>query len=43
MNRTYDSSTDSLYLEVRTPPSRRTVENGEDAFLDLGEDENPIG
>jgi uncharacterized protein YuzE len=43
MNRTYDSSTDSLYLEVRPLPSRRTMEIEEDVFLDLGEDGNPVG
>jgi uncharacterized protein YuzE len=43
MNRTYDSSTNSLYLEVRPLPSRRTVEIKEDVFLDLDEDGNPIG
>ena len=43
MNQTYDSSTDSLYLEVRPLPSRRTVEIEEDVFLDLGEDGNPVG
>ena len=43
MNRTYDSSTDSLYLEVRPLPSRRTIEIEEDVFLDLGEDGDPVG
>jgi uncharacterized protein YuzE len=43
MNQTYDSSTDSLYLEVRPLPSRRTVEIEEDVFLDLGEDGDPVG
>jgi uncharacterized protein YuzE len=42
MNRTYDNSTDSLYLEVH-PPSRRTAEMGEDIFLDLDEDGNLSG
>jgi uncharacterized protein YuzE len=43
MNRTYDRSTDSLYLEVRPLPSHRTMEIAEDVFLDLGEDGNPVG
>jgi uncharacterized protein YuzE len=43
MNRTYDSLTDSLYLEVRPLPSRRTMEIEEDVFLDFGEDGNPVG
>jgi uncharacterized protein YuzE len=43
MNQTYDSSTDSLYLEVRPLPSCRTVEIEEDVFLDLGEDGDPVG
>jgi uncharacterized protein YuzE len=43
MNQTYDNSTDSLYLEVRPLPSRRTVEIEEKVFLDLGEDGDPVG
>jgi uncharacterized protein YuzE len=43
MNQIYDRSTDSLYLEVRPLPSRRTMEIEEDVFLDLGEDGNPVG
>ena len=43
MNQTYDSLTDSLYLEVCPLPSRRTVEIEEDVFLDLGEDGDPVG
>ena len=43
MNQTHDSSADSLYLEVRPLPSRRTVKIEEDVFLDLGEDGDPVG
>jgi uncharacterized protein YuzE len=39
----YDKSTDSLYVEVRPLPSRRTVEIEEDIMLDLGEDGEPVG
>ncbi|MDR3527905.1 MAG: DUF2283 domain-containing protein [Rhizomicrobium sp.] len=39
----YDKSTDSLYVEVRALPSRRTIEIEEDIMLDLGEDGEPVG
>jgi len=39
----YDKSTDSLYIELRPLPARRTREIGEDAVLDLGEDGEPVG
>ena len=39
----YDKSTDSLYIELRPLPARRTQEIGEDVMLDLGEDGEPIG
>jgi uncharacterized protein YuzE len=39
----YDKSTDSLYVEVRPLPSRRTIEIEEDIMLDLGEDGEPVG
>ena len=39
----YDKSTDSLYIELRPLPARRTQEIGEDAMLDLGEDGEPVG
>lgn len=39
----YDKSTDSLYVEVRPLPSRRTVEIEEDIMLDIGEDGEPVG
>jgi uncharacterized protein YuzE len=39
----YDKATDSLYIEIRPLPSRRTVEIEEDVMLDLGEDEHPVG
>jgi uncharacterized protein YuzE len=39
----YDSSTDSLYLELRPMPARRTVELEEDVLVDLGEDGEPVG
>ena len=39
----YDRSTDSLYLELRPLPAKRTVEIEEDVLLDLGEDGEPVG
>jgi uncharacterized protein YuzE len=43
MKTRYDKSTDSLYVEVRPLPSRRTIEIEEDIMLDLGEDGEPVG
>lgn len=43
MKTSYDKSTDTLYVEVRDLPSRRTVEIAEDIFLDLGDDGQPVG
>jgi len=43
MKTRYDKSTDSLYVEVRPLPSRRTVEIEEDIMLDIGEDGKPVG
>jgi uncharacterized protein YuzE len=43
MKTRYDKSTDSLYVEVRPLPSRRTVEVSEDIMLDLGDDDRPVG
>lgn len=39
----YDRSTDSLYIELRPMPARRTREIEEDVMLDLGEDGEPVG
>jgi uncharacterized protein YuzE len=39
----YDKSTDSLYLELRPLPAKRTQEIEEDVMLDLGEDGAPVG
>lgn len=39
----YDKSTDSLYIELRPLPARRTREIAEDVNLDLGEDGEPVG
>jgi uncharacterized protein YuzE len=39
----YDRSTDSLYIELRPLPSKRTREIAEDVMLDLGEDGEPVG
>jgi uncharacterized protein YuzE len=39
----YDKSTDSLYIELRPLPARRTREIEEDVMLDLGEDGEPVG
>jgi uncharacterized protein YuzE len=43
MKTRYDKSTDSLYVEVRPMPSRRTIEIEDDIMLDLGEDGQPVG
>ena len=39
----HDKSTDSLYIELRTLPAKRTREIAEDVNLDLGEDGEPVG
>jgi uncharacterized protein YuzE len=39
----YDQSTDSLYIELRPAPAKRTREIAEDVMLDLGEDGEPVG
>jgi uncharacterized protein YuzE len=39
----YDKTTDSLYIELRSLPARRTREVAEDVMLDLGEDGQPVG
>jgi uncharacterized protein YuzE len=39
----YDKATDSLYIELRPLPARRTREIVEDVMLDLGEDGEPVG
>ncbi len=39
----YDKSTDSLYIELRPLPAKRTREIAEDVMLDLGEDGEPVG
>jgi len=38
-----DKSTDSLYIELRSSPAKRTREVAEDVMLDLGEDGEPFG
>ncbi|HEY1631777.1 MAG TPA: DUF2283 domain-containing protein [Rhizomicrobium sp.] len=43
METRHDKSTDSLYIEVRPLPSRRTVEIEPDVMADLGEDGQPVG
>jgi len=43
MKLSYDKSTDSLYIELRSLPSRRTREVEPDVMLDLGEDGSPVG
>jgi uncharacterized protein YuzE len=43
MKTRYDKSTDSLYVEVRPLPARRTVEIEQDVMADLGEDGKPVG
>ena len=39
----YDESTDSLYIELRPLPVKRTREIREDVMLDIGEDGEPVG
>ena len=43
MKTRYDKATDSLYVEVRPLPSRRTIEIEPDVMLDIGEDGKPVG
>jgi uncharacterized protein YuzE len=43
MRTSYDSSTDSLYIEVRPLRSARTVEIEVEVMLDLGSDGEPVG
>jgi uncharacterized protein YuzE len=43
MKTRYDKATDSLYVEVRPLPSKRTVEIEPDIMLDLGDDGKPVG
>src|ERR1043165_7541791 len=43
MRLSYDRSTDSLYIEVRDLPAKRTREIEPDVMLDLGEDGEPVG
>ena len=43
MKTRYDKATDSLYVEVRPLPSRRTVEIEPDIMMDIGEDGKPVG
>ena len=43
MKTSYDPTTDSLYVELRPLPARRTVEVEEDVLLDFGEDGEPVG
>jgi len=39
----YDKSTDSLYIELRPLPAKRTREIRRDVTLDVGEDGEPVG
>jgi uncharacterized protein YuzE len=43
MRLSYDKSTDSLYIELRSLPAKRTREVEPDVNLDLGADGEPIG
>lgn len=43
MKLSYDKSTDSLYIELRALPARRTREIERDIMLDLGDDGEPVG
>ena len=39
----YDKVTDSLYIELRSLPAKRTREIAEDVMLDIGEDGELVG
>jgi uncharacterized protein YuzE len=43
MKLSYDKSTDSLFIELRPLPARRTREIEPDVMLDIGEDGSPVG
>ncbi len=43
MNTRYDSTTDSLYIEIRPLPAQRSVEIEADVVLDVGQDGKPVG
>jgi uncharacterized protein YuzE len=43
LNLSYDKSTDSLYIELRPSPAKRTREIADDVMVDLGEDGEPVG
>ena len=43
MKTRYDKATDSLYVEIRPLPSRRTIEIEPDIMLDLGDDGKAVG
>ena len=43
MKLSYDKATDSLYIEIRPLPARRTREIEPDVNLDLGADGEPVG
>ena len=43
MKTRYDKSTDSLYVELRPLPAKRTIEIEEDVMLDVGADGQPVG
>ncbi|HEX3653426.1 MAG TPA: DUF2283 domain-containing protein [Rhizomicrobium sp.] len=43
MKTSYDKSTDSLYIELRSAAAVRTTEIEEDILLDIGADGQPVG
>jgi uncharacterized protein YuzE len=43
METSYDKSTDSLYIELRSAPAVHTTEIEEDILLDIGADGQPVG
>ena len=43
MRLSYDKSTDSLYIELRPLPAKRTREIEPDVNLDTGADGEPVG
>jgi uncharacterized protein YuzE len=43
MRLSYDKSTDSLYIELRPMPVKRTREIEPDVNLDVGADGEPVG
>ena len=43
LNLSYDKSSNSLHIELRPLPAKRTREIADDVMVDLGEDGEPVG